>query len=71
MTSLKNIPISGAATDLGLGDQLQVQLQNNLDEEAKKKKLLSQQANATGALNPNTNGISAAVASLLGTQGAQ
>jgi hypothetical protein len=39
-------------------------VQNQLDEQAKKKKA----DNATGALNPNTTGISAAVASLLGTQ---
>ena len=66
--SLKNTPLSPAAQSLGLGDALQTQLQNQLDETAKKKKA-EQQANAVGALNPNTTGISAAVQSLLGTQG--
>jgi hypothetical protein len=65
MTSTKNVPLSPAAEALGLGDALQTQVQNQLDEQAKKKKA----DNATGALNPNTTGISAAVASLLGTQG--
>ena len=67
--SLKNIPLSPASQALGLGDQLQTQLQSQLDEEAKKKKM-AQAANQSGALNPNTTGISAAVSSLLGTQGA-
>lgn len=69
--SLKNEPLSPAGTMLGLGDQLQTQLQDQLDEQAKKKKLEMATANASGALNPNTNGIGSAVASLLGTQGAQ
>ena len=53
--SLKNTPLSPAAQSLGLGDALQTQLQNQLDETAKKKKA-EQQANAVGALNPNTTG---------------
>jgi hypothetical protein len=67
--SLKNVPLSPASQALGLGDQLQTQLQNQLAEEAKKKKAATD-ANAAGALNPNSTGISAAVQSLLGTQGA-
>ena len=66
-TSLKNTPLSPASQALGLGDQLQTQLQDELDEAAKKKKA-DQQANAAGSpLNPNTSGISAAVQSLLGS----
>lgn len=68
-TSLKNAALSPAAQSLGLGDQLQTQLQDQLDEE-KKKKLASKMPNAAASpLNPNTTGISSAVASLLGTQG--
>lgn len=65
--SIKNAPLSPAAQALGLGDQLQTQLQDQLDEQAKKKKL--EQQNTTGALNPATTGISAAVQSLLGVTG--
>lgn len=65
-TSTKNAPLSPAAQSLGLGDQLQTQLQDELDE-AKKKKMANQGPNA--ALNPNTPGISSAVQSLLGTTG--
>jgi len=67
--SLKNVPLSPASAALGLGDQLHTQLQDQLDEDAKKKKM-AQAANQSGALNPNRSGISAAVSSLLGTQGA-
>lgn len=66
-TSLKNSALSPASQSLGLGDQLQTQLQDELDETAKKKKL-DQQANSAGSpLNPNTSGISSAVQSLLGS----
>jgi len=66
-TSLKNSTMSPAAQSLGLGDQLQTQLQNQLDEE-KKKKLAAKGPNAAAsALNPNTSGISSAIASLLGS----
>lgn len=67
--SLKNQPLSSASADLGLGDQLQTQLMDTLEDRKKKKSLAGQLPNATGALNPNTNGISAAVASLLGNVG--
>lgn len=63
--SLKNAGLSPAATSLGLGDQLQTQVQDALDENKKKK----QAEQAAGGLNPNSPGISAAVASLLGNQG--
>ncbi len=66
-TSTKNAPLSPAAQSLGLGDQLQTQLQDEMDEE-KKKKLLAKQPNAAASpLNPATSGISAAVQSLLGS----
>lgn len=65
--SLKNQPLSPAAQALGLGDQLQTQLQDELDEN-KKKKLAAKGPNAAASpLNPNTSGISSAVASLLGS----
>lgn len=67
MTALKNLPLSPAASALGLGDMLRNQVDETLDANAKKRKL----DNTTGKLNPNTAGISAAVASLLGTQQAQ
>lgn len=63
-TSLKNTALSPAAQSLGLGDQLQTQLQDELDEE-KKKKMAN--AGPNTALNPNTAGISSAVQSLLGS----
>lgn len=66
-TSLKNSPLSPAAQSLGLGDQLQTQLQDTLDEEKKKKLAAKGPDAASSALNPNTSGISAAVASLLGS----
>lgn len=68
-TSLKNAPLSPASQALGLGDQLQTQVQNQIEEQ-KKKKLLDTKAmsNQQGALNPNSAGISAAVQSLLGNQ---
>lgn len=66
-TSLKNAAISPAAQSLGLGDQLQTQLQDELDEN-KKKKMADKGPNAAGSpLNPATTGISAAVQSLLGS----
>lgn len=61
--SLKNQPLSSASEALGLGDQLQTQLMDLLDDRKKKK------MNTTGALNPNTAGISPAVQSLLGNTG--
>lgn len=64
-TSLKNMALSPATMGLGLGDQLQTQVNDEL-EQRKKAKL---SPNAAGPLNPNSAGISAAVASLLGTQG--
>jgi len=67
MTSLKNMPLSPASQGLGLGEMLQTDVQNKIDEAAKLRKA-QMQSNAFGALNPNTTGISSAVASLLGTQ---
>ena len=58
-TSAKNSIFSPAATDLGLGDQLNQQLQDETEEE-KKRRLLNQQMQA--AINP-------AVMSLLGGAG--
>jgi hypothetical protein len=66
-TSLKNAPISPAAQSLGLGDQLQTQLQDELDEQKKKKMAEKAPAAAASPLNPATSGISAAVQSLLGS----
>lgn len=66
-TSLKNQPLSPASQALGLGDQLQTQLQDELDEAAKKKKLEAAANQAGSPLNPATSGISSAVASLLGS----
>lgn len=37
MISGKNLPLSPAATDLGLGDQLLQQLQDSTDEQRKKR----------------------------------
>lgn len=67
MTSTKNAPLSAAGMGLGLGDMLQTEVQNTIDENAKKRRAMMQ-SNAVGALNPNTAGISSAVASLLGNQ---
>lgn len=64
-TSLKNSPLSSASIALGLGDQLQTQLMDTLDE---RKKLKQTKANP-GGLNPASAGISPAVASLLGNVG--
>ena len=36
----KNIPLSAVGTDLGFGGALSTQVQDELDEEAKRKKLL-------------------------------
>lgn len=66
-TSLKNTALSPAAQSLGLGDRLQTQLQDELDEAKKKKLSLAGPAAAASPLNPNSNGISAAVQSLLGS----
>lgn len=67
--SLKNAALSPASQALGLGDQLQTQVEDQIAEQKKKKMLDSKvQQNTTGALNPNTAGISAAVQSLLGNQ---
>lgn len=62
--SLKNQPLSTASAALGLGDQLQTQLMDMLDDR-KKKEMLAKK----GGLNPNTAGISPAVQSLLGNTG--
>lgn len=64
MTSTKNLPLTAAGMALGLGDMLRNQVDETLDENLKKRKA----GNTMGALNPNSAGISAAVASLLGTQ---
>lgn len=48
MLSSKNMMLSPAATDLGLGDQLKSQLE--AQEEERKKKLMQRQA----GLNPGT-----------------
>jgi hypothetical protein len=59
--SLKNKSLSPAADELlGLGDQLQLQVGNQLDQQRKLK---------TGSINPNTPGLSPAVSSLLGLTG--
>lgn len=57
MISGKNLPLSPAATDLGLGDQLLQQLQDSTDEQRKKR-----QADAKAA----PVGIGMAAQSLLG-----
>ena len=46
MASAKNISLSPAASDLGLGDQLKQQLDD--EEEARKKKMLQQASGLTG-----------------------
>lgn len=61
-TSAKNSVLAGATTDLGLGDALSQQLQDNLDEQRKLRN-----GKPTG-LNPNSSGLTPAVQSLLGTQ---
>lgn len=66
-TSLKNSPLSPASQALGLGDQLQTQLQDELDENKKKKLANKMPDAAASALNPNTTGISSAIQSLLGS----
>lgn len=63
--SLKNSPISSASIALGLGDQLQTQLQDDLDQ---RKKLKQTKSDPVG-LNPASAGISPAVAALLGNIG--
>lgn len=62
--SLKNQPLSSASAALGLGDQLQTQLMDMLDDRKKKAAL-----NKAPGLNPNSPGISPAVQSLLGNTG--
>lgn len=47
MLSSKNMMLSPAAADLGLGDQLKMQLD---DEDAQRKKKMLQQANALAPL---------------------
>jgi len=64
--SLKNQPLSSASQALGLGDQLQTQVMDQVDE-LKKKKLAGQLPNSIGALNPNSAGLSPSVMSLLGS----
>lgn len=63
MTSLKNASLNPVSELLGMGDALQTQVQNTLDERRKQKQ------QAAGGLNPNTPGIGSVIASLLGTQG--
>lgn len=61
-TSAKNYALSLAATDLGMGDQLTQQLQDETEEQ-RKRRLLNQQMQA--AVNPQS-----AVMSLgMGTRG--
>ena len=61
--SLKNASLNPVSEMLGMGDQLQTQVQNQLDDERKKR------LQASGGLNPNSPAIGSAIASLLGTQG--
>ncbi len=49
--NLKNVALSAASSDLGLGDQLQNQVQD--DEEQQRQARLNQQRNQ-GALSPAT-----------------
>lgn len=64
-TSMKNQPIGPMAQMMGLGDQLAVQVQSQLQKQAKDR-LAKMQLNAKGKINPNTAGIGGAIASLLG-----
>jgi hypothetical protein len=59
-TSAKNMPLSPAATDLGLGTMLTEQVQDET-EEARRRRLLQQQAQQS---------VSPAVLSLFGGVGA-
>jgi hypothetical protein len=61
-TNVKNLPISPAASDLGLGDQLIQQIQD--DDEERKKRLLAQ-ANQAAGQGPGSLAMSPAVASLM------
>jgi hypothetical protein len=45
----KNAPLSGVAQDLGLGDSLTQQVQDNLAEIARKKKLMGMDATSNVA----------------------
>lgn len=65
VTSAKNTPLGPAAQDLGLGDMLNQQLQDQ--EEERKKKLLAQAQQASRGLGNNMNGLAAQ--SLLGSGG--
>lgn len=60
--SLKNASLNPVSELMGMGDQLQTQVQNQLDEQRKKRQ-------AAGGLNSNSPGIGSAIASLLGMQG--
>lgn len=58
--SAKNMTLSPAATDLGLGDMLKVQA-DNVSEELKKKKLQQMSAAKTGPLGDPLAGSPAAM----------
>ena len=62
LTAAKNLPLTAAATDLGLGDALKEQVQS--DVLTQRTKLMKQQAQMTSALGPSAS--SAALALGLG-----
>jgi hypothetical protein len=47
-TSAKNKPLTGVATDIGLGDSLNQQVQDETEEMRKRRLLLQQQRQALG-----------------------
>jgi hypothetical protein len=63
--SAKNLSLTSAASDLGLGDQLQNQVQEQLNE---KKRKLQQAASPGGAMDQGGSGLSPAVMMLYGGQ---
>lgn len=50
VTSAKNQPLGGAATDLGLGDQLNQQRQDETEEQKKRRLLLEQMKQAVNPM---------------------
>lgn len=60
--NVKNMPLSPAVSDLGLGDQLVQSIQD--DDEERKKKLLAQANGMMGQGSPY-GGLSPAVASMM------
>jgi hypothetical protein len=54
--NMKNIPLSAAGTDLGLGNQLTNQLQDEMEEEKKRRALMGTGGAAAdlGLMSPNS-----------------